>query len=117
MQQEPIFNSPAQAIDVLFTMTARLSNVVMWLAFAVAHLALACAALLALWAWQVTPAAALAWFHTWQNSMPVAALAFVGVSVLSVLSAYLWVIRKLHQRLGTSWLFAHLTKGASLHQR
>lgn len=117
MQQEPIFRNAAQAIDVLFTMTARLANVVMWLAFAVAHLALVCVALLAMWAFQVTPKDALEWFQTWQNSMPVAALAFVGVSVLSVLSAYLWVLRKLHQHVGSSWLFAHLIKGVSLHQR
>lgn len=117
MQQEPIFRDAAQAIDVLFTMTARLANVVMWLAFAVAHLTLVSAALLAMWAFQVTPKDALVWFQTWQNSMPVATLAFVGVSVLSALSAYFWVLRKLHRHLGSSWLFAHLTKGVSLTQR
>lgn len=117
MQEQPIFRTASEAIDVLFTMTARLANVVMWLAFAVAHLALVCVALLAMWAFQVTPTDALAWFQTWQNSMPVAALAFVGVSVLSVLSAYLWVLRKLHRHVGTSWLFQYLIESVSPRQR
>lgn len=84
----PLFNSLEQAISVTFHMTQRLTFVVAWMGFVIAHLLLLCLLLVLLWAFQVTPAALAEAAASLASTRPVAFLTAVGVSVAGVIAGY-----------------------------
>lgn len=100
MQQGPIFESTAQAVNVLWEVTARLAGLLGWMALALLHTALLVLALLLLWATQTTPAEVASAGQQWLQTWPAAALGAAGVSALSVLGAYWWLLRQLHRATG-----------------
>lgn len=110
--QKPIFNSTEQAVTVMFSMQARLAALVMWLLVALVHIGLLAIASILVWAFQIQPTEVLAWSQELLQSMPVSVLTAVGVSFLSLLGAYLWVLRWVHAKVGSGWLVTYLLKGS-----
>lgn len=84
----PLFNSVEQALNVTFHMTQRLSFVVAWMGFVMAHLLLLCLALLLLWLLQVTPQALAEAAASLASTKPVAVLSAVGLSVAGLIVGY-----------------------------
>jgi len=111
MSQTPLFNSPAQALNVLFSMLARLSALVMWILIALVHLALLVLALAACWLMGVTAADVTTAYLHMRQTMPVEVLSFVGVSAGTLFAAWLWMLRKMHKASAGTWLTAYLMKG------
>ena len=111
MSEPPIFQSTEQALQVMFSLQARLGAFVLWVLIAVLHLALLTGLLTAAWLLQVTPAhvqeAARQWLQTW----PLATLSAAGLSGMSVLAGYWWLVRWVHQRGGRDLLMRYLMKG------
>lgn len=111
MQQTPIFQSEAQAIEVMFSMMARLSALLVWTMIALAHLGLLLVLLAGCWLFGVTAQdVAQAYLHL-RQTMPGEVLSFVGVSAGAVVAAWLWLMRKLHKATANTWITAYLMKG------
>lgn len=92
---------------LLHTLMARLHFVVAALVFMVFHLILATAGLLALWAWQVEPHAALDGLLRFAQSRPGALLGVAGISLATGLALWTrWLWRTTRKR-----LHAYLWKG------
>lgn len=111
MNETPIFNSPAQAIETLFSIVVRLSRLVVWTLIALAHLALVVIALAACWFLGVTAADVVAAYLRVRQSMPVEVLSFVGVSAGTVVVVRLWAMRRVQKAVAGTWLSAYLMKG------
>lgn len=107
---KPTFNSPEKAIETTFTMLARLASVVVWIGLLCMHMLFALLLLALAWATQTTGADTWAWLQTLLQTMPAAVLSAVGVSILSLLGGYLWLLRKIHQHIGTVALPKYLLK-------
>lgn len=111
MSETPIFQSTEQALQVLFLLQARLGALVLWVIIAVLHLLGLTLLLTAAWTFQVTPghvqAAAQQLLQTW----PLATLSAAGLSGMSVLAGYWWLVRWVHQRGGRDLLMRYLMKG------
>ena len=112
MEERPLFSSVEQAVEVLWPVTIRLSGLVTWLGLALLHVALVALALLALWATQTTPADVAAAVRQALQSWPGAALGVAGVSALSVLAGYWWLLRGAHRALAAP-LAAHLLRDST----
>ena len=101
-----------QAVNVLLTMTARLSALLVWALIWCAHLTVALALLVALWAAGLTPVDVMAAGRELHQTWPVASAVAAGASVFGALRWYGWLIRWVHQAPGTKGrLFQYLTKG------
>ena len=100
MTEQPIFNSPAQAIETLFSIVVRLSRLVVWTLIALALC----------WLNGVTAADVAAAYQQVRQSWPVEVLSFVGVSAASLLAAWLWAMRKVQRAVGGMWLANYLMK-------
>jgi hypothetical protein len=111
MKQTPIFHSEAQAIEVMFSILARLSALVMWVLIALVHLGLLLVLLAGCWLFGVTAADVAAAYVQLRQTMPVEELSFVGVSVGTLLAGWLWFLRKAHQASAGLWLTNYLMKG------
>lgn len=108
---QPIFNSTEQALSVGFNISARLTALVVWTMFAVAHLAVGFLALALLWWFQVTPAATATWIsHALESPLP-KTYATLGGSVLAIAAGYLWILRRVHRWAGSGLVFDYLLKG------
>lgn len=111
MKQTPIFHSEAQAIEVLFSMLARLSALVVWVLIALVHLGLLLVLLAGCWLFGVTAADVAAAYVRLRQTMPVEVLSFLGVSAGTLLAGWLWMLRKVHQATGGLWLSSYLMRG------
>lgn len=100
MPPRPLFNSTEQAIEVLWFVTIKLSGLLTWMALLLAHTVLLALMLLALWAFQTTPADVAAAGRQMLQTWPAAALGAVGVSAASVGAAYWWLMKRLHRAAG-----------------
>lgn len=110
MSNTPIFNSPAQAVETLFSIVVRLSRLVVWTLIALVHLAALVVALATCWLMGVTAADVAAAYQQLRQTMPAEALSFVGVSAASLLAGWLWAMRKVQQAIGGTWLASYLMK-------
>lgn len=104
---QPMFNSPEQAISVLWYATARICAIVNWLIIGALHLALGLG--LVLWAWwtHLTPEVLQAAFLASAQSTTAAALGVVGLSGATALGIWVWLMRRLHQWLAhasSAWI-------------
>lgn len=111
MNDKPIFASPAQAIEVMYGMLARLSALVMWTLIALVHLSVLLFALVACWAAGVTAQDVATAYLQMRQTMPAEVLSFLGVSAASLLAGWLWVLRSIHRATGATWLMKYLLKG------
>ena len=111
MKQTPIFHSEAQAIEVLFSILARLSAFVVWTLIGLVHLALLLVLLAGCWLFGVTAADVSAAYVSLRQTMPVEVLSFVGVSAATFFAAWLWMLRKIHRASGGFLLTNYLMKG------
>lgn len=100
-----------QALDVQFTMLSRLSALVCWLGIGLVHLALWLLLMTALWLAQVSPQDVARVSQQMLQSTPGAVLAALGLSLGTVLTAYAWLLRKVHTAIGGGWLLDYLLKG------
>ena len=98
------------AIETLFSIVVRLSRLVVWTLIAVAHLAVLVLALAACWLMGVTASDVVDAYQRMRQTMPPEALSFVGVSVGSVLAAWLWAMRKVQKAVAGGWVAAYLMK-------
>lgn len=90
------FNDPTQALNVLWAFTLRLAEIVGWVCIALAHLLLIQLMVAILWAQGIPPATLWTAFLAWLQSATGAALGFAGVSVASMATAWLWLVRRMH---------------------
>jgi hypothetical protein len=111
MQQTPIFQSEAQAIEVMFSMLARLSALVVWVLIALVHLGLLLVLLAGCWLFGVTAADVAAAYMRLRQTMPVEVLSFLGVSAGTLLAGWVWFLRKAHQASAGLWLTKYLMRG------
>ena len=110
-------NRPLTHAEYVWNFATELGLVVMWLIFAVSHLALIVLALAALWLWQVTPAdvAELAAQVTEGTSQQYV-LATAGFLGLSGIAALRWYARAWRRLIGPRFA-AHLTRKVDAHYR
>lgn len=111
MSEPPIFQSTEQALQVLFSLQARLGALVTWVIIAALHLLVLTLLLAAAWLFQVTPATVQAVVQQLLQTWPLATLSAVGLSGMSVLAGYWWLVRWVHQRGGRDLLMRYLLKG------
>lgn len=100
---KPIFSNAQQAITATFHMNQRLAIYVSWLTLWVVHLGAAFLLLLALWWFQVTPARVEAASLSWLASTHNAVLGVVGVSAVTVVTGYVWLVRWIWARTFGEW--------------
>jgi hypothetical protein len=112
MSERPIFESTGHAIEVLFSVTIRLSGLVVWLAISLLHVALLALVLLALWWTQTTPQDVGAAVRQALSTWPAAALGAAGVSALTLLGGYWWLLKRVFRALGRP-LAGHLLRGVA----
>lgn len=90
--------------------TPRLANVVVWVVFVVAHLALFVASLIALWWFQASPlaiqASAVRFVHSSPTSAIIGTTAFLGITGGGVLWAYAKAWRWLLHKMLSAFLFS-----------
>lgn len=110
--QRSIFTTQAQAIEALAALTRRLAALVTWGLLALLHLALVLAVLIALWWCQVTPAQIALAAHQALQTTTFAALGTLGVSAVSVLAAYGWLLKKVHGALHRGPVLRYLMRDA-----
>lgn len=111
MSEKPLFETPAQAMTVTFVMVRNLAFLMSWLTLAVLHLLLAVLGLLALWWFQVTPAAVASAARGALESTTLAVAGAVGLSLLGALSAYVAALQWLWPRTFGAWLATQLLSG------
>ncbi|HLI13486.1 MAG TPA: hypothetical protein VKY65_17985 [Alphaproteobacteria bacterium] len=87
---------------------ARLGKFVMWLSFALFHLALAVAALFLLWCYQVQPRQVYDWLVAIRESWPARWLGALGVGGLAILFLYIRAWRAIFSRVTTAYFFREL---------
>jgi hypothetical protein len=110
MNRRALFDSPEQAINVTFHMLMRLGLIVSWSLFALAHLAVALAALWALWLLGVTPQEAAGAIRSALETWPVAVLSAAGASALGAVALYWRAAKAFHSKASSGWLFDYLTQ-------
>ncbi len=98
------------SFDVLHSLLARLSLIVMWMWFAVVHLVLFQFGLFALWWLQIPPQKLCAQFLEFVQSLPVLLAGVMGVSVLTILSLWVWMLRKIYAKIAVSYLFKDINE-------
>lgn len=104
----PVFNSPEQAITVMFHMLQRLTIVVAWCLVGLAHAGLAVVAGLAMWWFQVTPEAVESAALAAIESRPFVVLSAGGLSVASLVAVYWWLVRWAGRKATSGWLLEYL---------
>jgi hypothetical protein len=97
--EKPLFHSPEQAITVLWHVVMRASPMLGWLAIAVGHSLALWVLAAALWWHQVTPGQAQAALQGFATSTHGAMLGVVGLSGLTLLAGYGWLMKRLHRAL------------------
>lgn len=105
-----VFQNTEQAINVLFTITARLGALVVWLFIAVAHLLVIQMVLIALWASGTSPSDLWTAFLELLRSNAVAALGAVGLSAVGLVGGYWRLTKWVHRSAGSGLLFQYVTK-------
>lgn len=110
MKQTPIFHSEAQAIEVMFSMLARLSALVVWVLIALAHLGLLLILLAGCWLFGVTAADVASAYLRLRQTMPVEVLSFLGVSAGTLFAGWIWFLRKAHRATAGLWLTNYLMR-------
>ena len=103
--------TPHQGIEAALHITARLSQLWMWMLIAVAHLALCVMALACLWWFQVQPSGLLAAAQRVIASRPVGAFLFLGGSIATAAGLYWKLAAWIHRASSRGWLYGYLTKG------
>ena len=99
-----------KAIGFLMTITPRLSALMMWSLFWLAHLTVAMLLLGLCWAYQVTANDVLQAFQRLRESRPGATLTALGLSGGTLAAGYAWLVRWLHRKASGEWLFEYLTR-------
>jgi len=103
-----------EPFDYLHSLLKRLALVVMWLAFAVFHLALLACALAAAWFWQISPETASEFatslFQQWRGASFLGILGFLGFSGGLALYWYVRMWRKIYGALVTPFLFRDIDR-------
>lgn len=89
----------------------RLSRLVVWTLIALAHLAVLVLALAACWLMGVTATDVVTAYQQLRQTTPAEVMSFAGVSVASLLAAWLWALRKVQAAIGGTWLANYLMKG------
>jgi hypothetical protein len=104
------FSSAEQAINVLFTITARLGALMGWVFIALAHLLVLQLLIIFLWASGTTPADLWSAFLELLRSNAVAVLGAVGLSVIGLCSGYWKLTKWVHRSAGSGLIFHYVTK-------
>lgn len=112
MNREPIFESEAQAITVLFHVTRAMSHLWLWLAIATAHVALLVIGLTVVWFLQATPDDVVQAFQRIAASTPVAAYVTLGGSIAAAAGLYWKFVRWVHKASHGGWMLRYLIKDA-----
>jgi len=94
---------PEVVLSIVWEMLPLISRYLVWAWIALAHVAAAVLAVLVLWWTETSPTDLNDLARSALHSRPVAALSFVGVSVLSVATGYWRLLRWTHAQAG-SWL-------------
>lgn len=107
---QPIFESVNQALTVQQQLIARLASLVLWSLLLSAHLVLI--ALLAFLAWwfQVAPADVSRWAADLTASSPAKAFAALGGSLATAMTAYAWLLRRIHRAVYTGPIVEYLMR-------
>lgn len=92
-------------IDFVYLLVRRLAVLVMWLTFAVFHLALFVIALVALCALQIPPQTLVEQFVAFAQSLHAAVAGLFGLSVLTILVLWVKLWRRVYGKLITPYLF------------
>lgn len=108
MEQEPIPISP----EALVRVTARLARLLTWSVIITTHLALWLALLTLAWALQIAPADVWSAYQQIRQGWPGKAAALLGLTAVSVATAWLWLMRKLLATVGKHLVVTYLMKGA-----
>lgn len=111
MRENPV--SPDPVTNLLFTITSRLSALVLWLLIGWSHLALAVAVLYCLWLAEATAADLSLWIQWLFQTRPAAVLGVLGVSTLGLIAGYARLMRWVHKQSHRGWLYEYLTKPKS----
>jgi H+/Cl- antiporter ClcA len=109
--ERALFNSVEQALQVMLTISARLSALVVWLAIVIAHLAAFLLLIAAVWWWQVTPTDVTTALTQAAKSKPFAVLTVAGVSALTLIGGYWRLAKWAHRAAGSGWMFGYLMRG------
>lgn len=107
---QPIFQSTEHAIEVLFTVVARLGGLVVWTIFGLAHVAVAAIGAFVLWWFQVSPADIQKWMAAALQSNLATTYVALGGSAVTLLTGYAWLLRKAHRWAGGGPLFDYLIR-------
>lgn len=94
---------PEAALSIVWSMLPLIARYLVWAWISLAHLALGFAALALLWWTETSPSDLGELARNTLQSRPVAALTFLGVSVLSVATGYWRIVRWAHAGAG-NWL-------------
>ena len=108
MADQPLFNSPEQAITATYRMLVSLSKIVSWMALCCLHLAGLLLVALAMWWWQITPDQVRSVVQAALASTTLSVAGAVGLSLLGVLSAYAAAMRWIWPRTFGQWLVSYL---------
>jgi hypothetical protein len=91
--------------ELTLSLIARLSLLVMWLTFALFHLALLVVGLYALWWLQIPPQQLGERFLSFVHSLPAAIAGVLGVSALTILVLWIKLWRRIYGKITTPYLF------------
>ena len=92
-------------IDFVYLIVQRLALVVMWLTFAVFHLALFVIVLIVLWSLQIPPQTLVEQFVSFAQSRHAAVVGLLGISAATILVLWVKLWRIVYGKLITPYLF------------
>lgn len=107
---EPVFRSTEQAVNVLFSMTARMGALVAWLFIGLLHLLVLQLLVIGLWASGSTPMTLWAAFLAGLQTNAAAVLGAIGLSVFGLVAGYWRLTKWVHRTAGSGLLLDYLTK-------
>ncbi len=108
VSKPPILNTHDGSVELLWRIVIRLSSLLVWLAIALAHVAAVVLLIAVLWWAQVTPQQIEDAALQTLRATTAAFLGFAGLSLATLLSAWVWLLRKLHRLIGCGKLLAYL---------
>ncbi len=108
---EPVFSSGVDAVNVAWHFIQRLAVLVSWMLIALAHLTIACLALFALWAFQLTPTDIQTGFQAMVSAKPVLTYVALGGSAFGLTAGYWKLVRWAHKATYSGWLYEFLKRG------
>jgi hypothetical protein len=105
-------NEPAGITPINFALNLifRLGVAVIWLTFAVFHLAVIDVVAIVLWCSQVSPASLYRWLVSIRDSQPSLWLGALGIGVVVLLALYVKLWRRIYSKLTTPYFFRGLAR-------